>query len=112
MKIEPIHTKIIDFRTIKNITIIRETPDNYPIGKSNIYARNSNGQIIWYAELPIAGDTYCNPVQWNKSINDDADKWDAIYKDNSNSIVVSSWNGFTVCIDSRNGKIIHKIFTK
>ncbi len=112
MNIKPIHTNILDKKAIGDLQIIRENPDNYPKGKSNIYAKDSFGKIIWYAELPLTGDIYSNPIQWNKSINADSKIWSEFIQENSNSFVVSSWNCYTVSIDYRNGKILQKEFTK
>ncbi|TLP80904.1 hypothetical protein [Maribacter sp. ACAM166] len=107
-----IHTDILESKRIDSITVVRENPDNYPKGKSNIYAKDIDNNVIWSAELPLIGDTYCNPIQWNKGINKDAISWDDFFSESNNSFVVSSWNCFTVSIDYKNGKIIHKELTK
>jgi hypothetical protein len=112
MNLKPIHTIVVDSRTIDDITIIREDPENYPKGKSNIYAKNFQGDIIWYAELPITGDIYCNPIQWNQTINENADSWNDLYESDAHSFAVCSWLCFTVAINIRSGKIIRKVFTK
>lgn len=104
MKLNPLHTKIVENKRINDITIIRESPDNYPNGKSNIYSVDDFGKIVWFAELPMTGDIFTNPIQWDKDININSDNW--------NSFVVSSWNGFTVSIDCKTGKIKNKEFTK
>ena len=112
MTTEAIHTEIVDRKTVNGIEIIRENPDNYPKGKSNIYARNREGKILWYAELPLTGDIYPNPIQWDKGINKSGKTWDDFLTVSNNSFVVSSWNCYTVSIDYKNGKIIHSEFTK
>ena len=103
MNFSPLHTKIIEKKRINEVTIIRESPDNYPKNKSNIYAVNDVGDIVWFAELPIIGDIYTNPIQWNKDMTINA---------NLNSFVVSSWKGITVSIDYKTGEIKSKKFTK
>ena len=112
MNISQLHTKIDDKKRINDITIIRESPDSYPKGKSNIYAVNDFGYIIWFAELPITGDTYINSIQWNKDININSNNWNSFYKNDPNSFVVSSWNCFTVSINYKTGRIKNKVFTK
>ena len=112
MTAEAIHTEIVDKKTVDDIEIIRENPDNYPKGKSNIYAKNNEGRIVWYAELPLTGDIYPNPIQWDKGINQNGKNWDDFLSVSNNSFVVSSWNCYTVSIEYKNGKIIHKEFTK
>jgi hypothetical protein len=112
MKPKALHTQIVDLKKTNEITVVREDPDNYPKGKSNIYAKNEEGEILWFSELPVTGDSYCNPIQWCKDINSESTCWNSFYKNNPNSFVVSSWNCYTVSIDIRNGKIINKVFTK
>lgn len=112
MKYRPIYTEIIQYKEFDDLTIIRESPTNFPKGKSNIYAKNSTDEIIWFAELPITGDVYCNSIQWNKNINPNAKDWKEFVFDDSNAFVVASWNCFTVSINNINGKILHKEFTK
>ncbi|SFS96592.1 hypothetical protein SAMN04487906_2382 [Zhouia amylolytica] len=112
MTSEAIHTEIIDRKTVDDIEIIQENPDNYPKGKSNIYAKNSEGKIVWYAELPLTGDIYPNPIQWNKSLNAKAKNWDEFYVDNQDTFTVSSWHSYTVSISYETGKIIQSEFTK
>jgi hypothetical protein len=112
MKYKPIYTEIIECKKFDDLTIIRESPNNYPKGKSNIYAKNTNNEIIWFAALPVTGDIYCNSIQWNKNINPNAKDWKEFVFDDSNAFVVASWNCFTVSINNINGKILHKEFTK
>ena len=112
MNISPLHTKIVEKKRVNDVTIIRESPDNYPRGKSNIYAINDASCIVWFAELPITGDIYVNPIQWNKEININSNNWNSFYENDSDSFVVSSWNCFTVSIDCKTGKIKNKVFTK
>lgn len=112
MKPEALHTEIVDLKNFNEITIIREAPENYPKGKSNIYAKNSKGEILWFAELPLTGDIYFNPIQWEKDIDNESINWNSFYKKKPDSFVVSSWNCYTVGIDIQNGKIINKVFTK
>tara|TARA_R110001583_G_scaffold55092_1_gene167873 strand:- start:1557 stop:1886 length:330 start_codon:yes stop_codon:yes gene_type:complete len=109
MKPKPIHTKIIDSRTINDIVIIQENPDKYPRGKSNIYAKDLNGNIKWYAELPVTSDIYPNPIQWDLNIKNSNR---AKYFNSDKTFVVSSWNCYTVSIDYKTGFIVEKVFTK
>ena len=112
MNFSPIHTKILEEKRIADLTIIRESSDNYPKGKSNVYAKNSRGEIIWNAELPFTDDCYPNPIQWNKSLNVNSKNWSELIRESSKSFVASSWNGVTVSIDYKTGEIIQKEFTK
>ena len=112
MNIQAIHTDILDEKEIDSLLIIRENPNNYPKGKSNIYAKDSFGQIVWYAELPFTDDIYPNPIQWNKSLNVNSKNWTEFIQKSTNSFVVSSWKGITVSVDYKTGKIIQKEFTK
>lgn len=112
MNFQPIHTKILEENRKADLTIIRESSNNYPKGKSNIYARNSLGKIIWHAELPFADDIYPNPILWDKSLNSNAKNWTEFIQENANSFVVSSWKGITVSIDYKTGRLIQKEFTK
>ncbi|WP_299683595.1 hypothetical protein [uncultured Dokdonia sp.] len=112
MKPEAIHTEIVDRKILDEIEIIQENSDSYPKGKSNIYAKNNEGDIIWYAELPITGDIYLNSIQWDKGINKNGKTWNDVLTLSNNSFVVSSWNCYIVSIDYKYGKIISKEFTK
>ena len=112
MNFSPIHTTILEEKRITDFTIIRENSNNYPKGKSNIYAKNSLGEIIWNAELPFQDDFYPNPIQWNKTLKEDSKNWSELIEKSTTSFIVSSWNGVTVCIDYKNGKILQSKFTK
>ena len=112
MNIQAIHTNILDEKEISDLRIIREDPNNYPKGKSNIYAKNAFGQIVWYAELLFTDDIYSNPIQWNKNLNIGGKNWNELIQESINSFVVSSWKGVTVSIDYKSGKLIQKEFTK
>ena len=95
MEFKPLHTEITEKFNFEEITIIREEYFNYPNGKSNIYAKNVKGKIIWFAELPMIEDCYSNPM-----------------KIMGGYLRVSSWKGFDVQIDLENGKILENNFTK
>lgn len=112
MIIEAIHTKIVERKSMDDLEIIREHPDNYPNGKSNIYAKNKEGKIVWYAELTMKGDIYPNPIQWNKSLNDKSKNWNGFFVDNPEIFSVSSWHCFIVSISYKTGKILQSEFTK
>lgn len=90
-----IHTKIVEIVEIDSLKIIRENYFQFPEGKSNIYAKGIEDKIIWFAELPIEGDVYSNPME---------------FKDGK--LKVSSWKGFTAIINIKDGKIIKSNFTK
>jgi len=90
-----IHTEIEEIVEIDSLQIIRENYFQFPEGKSNIYAKDIEDKIVWFAELPIEGDSYSNPI---------------VLKDGK--LRVSSWKGFTVLINIKNGKIISSNFTK
>jgi hypothetical protein len=109
---ESIHTKIVDRKTVGVIEIIRENYYNYPKGRSNIYARNNKGRIVWYADLPLTEDIYSNPIQWDKGINKSRTTQDDFLTVSNDSFVVSSCNGYTVSIDYKRGKIIYSKLTK
>lgn len=73
--------------------IIRE--DYYKFeGKSNVYCLKDN-DIIWYAELPNKEDYYSNDLQVKNG-----------------NLQASSWEGATMEIDIKTGKILEKTFTK
>lgn len=111
MTIEGIYTAIVQRKFIGGFEIIRENSNNYPKGKSNIYAKNNKGNIVWYAELPLTGDIYPNPIQWNKSLNAKAKDWDHFYVDNPETFSVSSRHCYTVSILYKTGKILQSEFT-
>lgn len=106
----PLYTQIVDSKLVKGLLIVREDSNNYPIEKSNIYALNSDNEIVWFAELPSLGEIYINPIVWDSSINPNATDWNDYYLKNENSFVVSSAQE-TVCIDYITGKILSKEFT-
>ncbi|MEW4922251.1 hypothetical protein [Algibacter sp. 2305UL17-15] len=112
MNFRPIHTRVLEEKTVADLTIIRESSDNYLEGISNVYAKNSLGEIIWNAELPLEDDCYPNPIQWNKTLNAEFKNWSELIQDSPKSFVASSWKGITVCIDYRNGEILQSEFTK
>ena len=82
-----IHTEIEEIVEIDSLQIIRENYFQFPKGKSNIYAKDIEDKIVWFAELPIEGDSYSNPM---------------VLKDGK--LRASSWKGFTVLINIKNGK--------
>jgi hypothetical protein len=90
-----IHTEIEEIVETDGLQIIRENYFQFPEGKSNIYAKDIEDKIIWFAELPIVGDSYSNPMEFIDG-----------------KLKVSSWKGFTVLINIKNGKIISSDFTK
>ena len=90
-----IHTEIEEIIKTDSLQIIRENYFQFPEGKSNIYAKNIEGKIVWFADLPIEGDSYSNPIEFNDG-----------------KLRASSWKGFTVLINIKNGKIINSNFTK
>ena len=90
-----IHTEIEEIVETDSLQIIRENYFKFPEGESNIYAKNVEDKIVWFAELPIDGDVYSNPMEFNDG-----------------KLKASSWKGFTVLIDIKNGKIIKSNFTK
>ncbi|USD25795.1 hypothetical protein [Flagellimonas marinaquae] len=96
MELQAIHTEIVESLQVKGIHIVRENYIDYPEGESNIYAKDQEGQLIWFAELPNEKDCYSNDM--------------IIRKDGL--IQSSTWNGFTVLVDIANGKIIESKFTK
>lgn len=106
------HTEIIDSKIAGELKIIQVNTTNFPKGKSNIYALNNEEKIVWYAELPLKGDNYPNPIQWDKSLNEKATSWDDFYIDNPYAFSVSSSNGYTVSISYNTGKILQSEFTK
>ncbi|MFA7290551.1 MAG: hypothetical protein WC055_16885 [Melioribacteraceae bacterium] len=112
MTAKAIHTEIVDRKTVGDLEIIRENPNNYPKAKSNIYAKNREGKIEWYSELPLTGDIYPNPIQWNKSLNEKGKSCDDFYVDNPETFSVSSWYCYTVSISYKTGKILQTEFTK
>lgn len=112
MNFSPIHTTILEVKRIADLIVIRENSNNYPKGKSNVYAKNSLGEIIWNAELPFADDFYPNPIQWNKTLKVDSKNWSELIEESTTSFVVSSSKGVTVSIDYKNGKIVQSEFTK
>jgi hypothetical protein len=90
-----INTEIEEIVETDNLQIIREHYFQFPEGKSNIYAKDIEDKIVWFAELPMEGDCYSNPME---------------FKDGK--LKASSWKGFTVLINIKNGKIISSNFTK
>jgi hypothetical protein len=90
-----IHTEIEQIIETNNLKIIRENYFQFPEGKSNIYAKNIENKIIWFAELPIEGDSFSNQMEFKNG-----------------KLKVGSWKGFTVLINIKNGKIISSNFTK
>ncbi len=90
-----IHTEIEEIIETDSLQIIRENYFQFPEGKSNIYAKDIEDKIVWFAELPIEEDSYSNPME---------------FKDGK--LKASSWKGFTVLINIKNGKIISSNFTK
>ncbi len=112
MNEEALHTEIVERKTVGDIEIIREKYYQYTKGKSNIYAKNIEGEIIWYAELPIPEDIYSNAIQWDKEISQNRNNSNNFLSASKCSFVASSWNCYTVSIDYKNGKIIHVEFTK
>ncbi|WP_340200936.1 hypothetical protein [Ascidiimonas sp. W6] len=74
-----IHTEIEEIVETDSLQIIRENYFQFPEGKSNIYAKDTEDKIVWFAELPIEGDSYSNPMK---------------FKDGK--LKVSSWNGFSI----------------
>lgn len=107
----PLHTHIVESKAVKDLIIVRECSKDYPIEKSNIYALNSNGDIVWFAELPSPGNIYVNPVVWDSCINPNASSWNDYYLKDETSFVVSSAQE-TVCIEYLTGKISSKEFAK
>ena len=92
--IKPISTNIKQIIKIDNdILIIREDSNNFE-GVSNVYCLK-NSDLIWYSELPSEKDYYSNDLQFTGA-----------------NLKVSSWDGQTVVLDIKTGKILHKIFTK
>ena len=112
MNTKALHTKVIDSRIIDRFKIIQEDQKSYPSGKSNIYALDSDGKIIWEAELPFTDDIYPNPIKWDKVLNSKSMKWDEFYIDSPDSLTVSSQRGITVSISYRTGRIVQSEFTK
>lgn len=96
MKLQALHTEIVESFQVEGIHIIRENYIDYPEGESNIYAKDKDGHIIWFAELPNEKDCYSNDI--------------IVRKDGL--IQSSTWNGFTVLVDVANGKIIESKSTK
>ncbi|WP_375587428.1 hypothetical protein [Flagellimonas aurea] len=96
MRLQALHTEIVESFLVEGIHIVRENYMDYPEGESNIYAKDQEGQIIWFAELPDEKDCYSNDM--------------IVRKDGL--IQSSTWYGFTVLVDIANGKIIESKFTK
>ncbi len=107
-----IHTEILGSKKIGEIEIFQEEPYSFPNDKSNIYAKDSSGQILWYSEIPMEGDCYPNSISWNRRLNKDSENWDNLFIDDRSSFCVSSRKGYTVCISYSTGKIIDSVFTK
>jgi hypothetical protein len=95
MNFKPRYTEIIQKIELDNMTIIRENYYGYPNSESNLYAKDNNGIVIWFAELPMINDCYSNEM---RLVND--------------SITTGTWNGFTIILNAVNGKIIEQRFTK
>lgn len=92
--IKPISTNIKQLIKIDDdLLIIREDSYNFE-GLSNIYCLKDS-DIVWYSELPGKKDYYPNDLHFENG-----------------NLMVSSWNGYTVQIDIKTGKILHKLFTK
>ena len=62
MKLKALHTEIVESLQVEGIHIVRENYMKYPEGESNIYAKDQEGQIIWFAELPNEKDCYSNDM--------------------------------------------------
>jgi hypothetical protein len=112
MTTEAIQTEIADRKTVGVIEVTKENYNNYPKGQPNIYARNSKGKIMGYVELPLIGDIYSNPIQWDKGINKSRTTRDDFLTVSNDSFVVISWDRCTVSFDYKNGEITHGKFTK
>ena len=92
-QIKPISTNIKQLIIIDNNIVIREDSSNFT-GISNIYCHNGN-EIIWYAELPNENDYYSNDILISEG-----------------KIFASTWEGYTIELNTANGKIMTKKFTK
>jgi len=76
--------------------IVLLDPDQRKGTFRNLIAMDTNGYILWKAELPdpLGGDVYLDV-----SLQDDF-------------LVAHSWSGFKVIIDTKSGRILSKKFTK
>ena len=90
-----IYTEIEEIVKTDSLQIIRENYFQFPKGESNIYAKDVENKIVWFAELPMEADVYSNPIELIDG-----------------KLKAGSWKGFTVLIDIKNGKIIESNFTK
>lgn len=95
MEHRALHTEIVQTLQFERFQIIRESSFQYPEGESNIYAKNEEGKIIWFAELPGKGDCYPNEM----------------YLLRDGKVQTATWNGFTVLLNVSNGQIIESKFT-
>ena len=92
-QIKPISTNIQQLIIIDDFIIIREDSSDFN-GTSNIYCHNGN-EVIWYAELPNTNDYYSNDIIISEG-----------------KVFSSTWDGWTVELNTNTGKIITKKFTK
>jgi hypothetical protein len=106
-------SKIVEFKKVgTDCIIVREATNNYDYRKSNIYCLDDNLDLVWFSDQPFDNDTFPNKIVWNKELNDSGTSWSDYVIDNPNTLTCSSWNGFTVTIDYKTGKITKSIFTK
>ena len=95
-EISPRHTEIKETLATPFGTLVREDYYGYPASESNVYMIDAAGNPVWFAERPIDGDAFANPL----------------HSLGQRSVRCSSWKGFDCKIDLRHGKLIHAEFTK
>jgi hypothetical protein len=92
----PRHTEIVETLATPFGTLVREDYYGYPESESNVYMVDAADNLVWFAERPIDGDAFANPL----------------HALGPRSVRCSSWKGFDCEIDLHDGKLVQSKFTR
>ncbi len=102
--------KVHEAKRLADNTIIVRIQDESDYAK--IYCLNEDLSTKWQLKTIFEPDGYPNSIVWDTRFDERADAWDKAYVNDLNSFVTSSFKGFTVTVNYRNGEIINSVFTR
>ena len=115
---KPVISKYDQCKRIKpNCNIIRESAEGFLkfSSKSNIYCLDDNLNMTWILNAPATGDSFPNPIVWNKEITREKNPngfLELTTRENVNTFICSSWGGITVTVNYETGEILDSELTK
>ena len=92
---EATETSVVQLLPLGQGVVVREDYLRHPEGVSNVYYVDAHLREQWRAELPLARDVYCNPVEVREGV-----------------LRVASWICYTCDLDPASGRLISSVFTK